>query len=460
MRKYFLYLLPVIVIITAVFFGMQLRKKQTKPVLNDPKRQIEQYYVPVTNYWSNLSDIKTEELKNKVTIVQKGEKENLKNFLGENVREAEVAEITKGISESQVALVVWNQSTPNLKILSVDGKYLWDKDDVQDYPLKLKVKGEKKDEFNTDMLTKITALGDVMLSRHVNTKIQQLGVNSPWSKTAARIADADITFANLEVPLSDRFPAPSQGMSFIAPTSNIPAIKNAGVDIVSVANNHTANFGWQVFEDNLLNLNKGVIGICGGGLNEAESRSPKIIEKNGTKFAFLCYSSIVGTLYSKTETSGAPALKIEPWYRDDITDIAKMKTDIKSAKEKADVVIVSPHWGVEYKVNPNESQKKVAKAAIEAGADLILGTHPHVVQGAEMINGKYVTYSLGNFIFDQEWSTETKQGTVLESYFYGNKQIAANLVPLEIKDYHQPHFLDQKSGQVILDRIKQASFGF
>jgi poly-gamma-glutamate synthesis protein (capsule biosynthesis protein) len=115
---------------------------------------------------------------------------------------------------------------------------------------------------------------------------------------------------------------------------------------------------------------------------------------------------------------------------------------------------------VEYKLFPSESQKKVARRAISAGADLILGTHPHVVQGSEYYKDKYITYSMGNLIFDQEWSQETKQGTILDNYFYGNKHVSANIVPVEVENYHQPKFAVGNLAKTILDRIKSASFGF
>jgi poly-gamma-glutamate synthesis protein (capsule biosynthesis protein) len=193
-------------------------------------------------------------------------------------------------------------------------------------------------------------------------------------------------------------------------------------------------------------------------MNDKEARTPILIEKNGIKFSFLCYNAITGGLSADSD-SGTAFLEIEPWYRDKEVSIQKLEADIKNAKKVSDVVIVSPHWGVEYKLIPNLSQQKVAKRAIEAGADLILGTHPHVVQGSEIYNGKYITYSLGNLIFDQEWSEETKQGTVLENYFYDKNQVAANLKPLVIKNYHQPEFVIGEIANSIISRIKTASKG-
>jgi len=162
-------------------------------------------------------------------------------------------------------------------------------------------------------------------------------------------------------------------------------------------------------------------------------------------------------LYAKENSAGVPYLGMEPWYRDDESSIKAFEEDIRVAKKTADVVIASPHWGVEYKHYPNNSQISVARRAIKAGADLVVGTHPHVVQSSEFFEGKYITYSLGNFIFDQEWSEATKQGTVLSGYFYEGKQVSAALHPLQISNYAQPELVSGGLRQKILNTIKEFS---
>jgi poly-gamma-glutamate synthesis protein (capsule biosynthesis protein) len=363
-----------------------------------------------------------------------------------------------------VALTRWNQVTPDVKTLSYNGKYLWNKKDIGEYKLKierhLSAEEAEAQTFHPDRLTKINFLGDIMLSRHVNTQMERLGFDYPWEKTSDIISDADITFANLEVPISDLRPAPAEGMSFIAPTKNLKYLKAAGIDVVSVANNHTANFGNKAFTENLANLKKAGIKVCGGGPSEVEARGTTTIAANQYSFSFLCQSAITGSLYADGKSPGVPYLGIEPWYRDDKNSLAELVADIKKANEKEGVLITSPHWGVEYKHYPNSSQEKVARLMIDSGVDLVIGTHPHVVQSAEYYKGKYISYSLGNFIFDQEWSEDTKQGTMASAYFYGDKNMSVTLVPLQIENYAQPGFVTGATAQKIIRDIEKSSTGF
>lgn len=431
----------------------------------EQKQQVELYYVPVTNYFSEKENITSVELK-ETTILAKSEDEDiLKKIDGGLTLKllASLDEVTNEVNKTKgVALIPWYEVGPNLKTLSYDSVNIWDKENVKNYKLGISAEvsaQEEIPEFKPEKIVKINFLGDIMLSRHVNTQMNRYGFDYPWTKIKEFVRDAEITFANLEVPISDLNKSPAAGMSFIAPTKNLSYLKGAGIDVVSVANNHSANFGYNVFKDNLLNLDKVEIGVCGGGLTEAEARRPKVVEVSGIKFAFICHSAVVGSLYAKENSAGVPYLGMEPWYRDDESSIKAFEEDIRAAKKIADVVIVSPHWGVEYKHYPNKSQTSVAQRAIKAGADLVVGTHPHVVQSSEFFEGKYITYSLGNFIFDQEWSEATKQGTVLSGYFYEGRHVSATLHPLQISNYAQPQLVIGSIRQKILNTIKEFSAG-
>jgi poly-gamma-glutamate synthesis protein (capsule biosynthesis protein) len=130
-----------------------------------------------------------------------------------------------------------------------------------------------------------------------------------------------------------------------------------------------------------------------------------------------------------------------------------MEADIRAAKAHADLVFVYYHWGTEYTHDANADQRTVAHRAIDAGADLILGTHPHWVQGIEWYKDRLITYSLGNFVFDQEWSTKTKQGTFLKARFSGKRLTSAELVPYQIEDYQQPRPVNADIAGSILQDI-------
>lgn len=431
---------------------------------NNDKVKIDIYYVPVVSYFSDRADVTVQELND--VLVEEADRENISQILGEdkNLLVSSPEDLAKEIARGKVAILRWDKVTPNLKTLSYHGKLLWDKDDVPSYGLKREANVAEEEAsrlaFDSGKLTKINFLGDIMLSRHVNTQMKKLGFGYPWEKVSAQIADADITFANLEVPITDRYDAPSQGMSFVAPTKNLQYLKEAGIDVVSVANNHTANFSKQAFLDNLSNLKAAGIGVCGGGLTEPEARAPFAVEKNGTKFNFMCQSAVVGSLYAVKSSPGVPFLGIEPWYRQNQNSLDDLVADIERPQSDNGVIIDSPHWGVEYKQYPNADQQKVARLMIDKGADLVIGTHPHVVQSLEYYGGRYISYSLGNFIFDQEWSTETKQGVMASAYFYGNKNMGISLVPLQIENYAQPRFVTGDVASKILKDIRENSKGF
>lgn len=465
-KRIFVYIILAALILGGTYF---YTKKPAAEVLTNQKVSFDQYYVPVMNYWSQKNDITLDELKSGKTLtIEKGASENLIEILGEAAKQAnqkETKEIQMGLKEGEIAVVKWSDVTPNLKSLSVDGKYIWNKKDAAGYALKTRVESDDQkvlaQKFNPEKLTKLTNVGDVILGRTVAKKMKQYGVLHPWEKVADRISDADITFADLETPLSDRVPPPYEGMSFITPSAAIAGLEKAGIDITALANNHSTNFGTNVFSDTLALLTAEGIRYVGGGKDLAEAEKSQIIEKNGQKWAFLDYNSIIGALNATEDSPGVARFRIKPWSdTDNEEDIKKIEKAISEAKKQADVVVVELHWGVEYTTDPIQSQKNVAHRAIDAGADLVVGTHPHAVQGSEIYKGKYITYSLGNFIFDQEWSTGTKQGTVLESYFYGTRNVTASLVPIQIEDYNQPHFVEGSLAKSILDRIKSASVGF
>ena len=457
-------IVALLLIILAVGISTQLGTGEA--VVKDERTKVIVYYVPVTNYFSDRANINADDFKTEKAVVLGEDASGVIGLLGAEAIETldSTAALQEKIDSGRVAIVRWDQVGPNLKTLTYNGKLLWKKSDVAEYELKsealLPEPEAQKISFDSSKLTKINFLGDIMLSRHVNTQMKRLGYDYPWEKVKEITADADITFANLEVPISDRYTAPSEGMSFVAPTKNLEYLKLAGIDIVSVANNHTANFGKQAFLDNLNNLKGAGINICGGGLTETEARAATVIKANGLDFNFLCQSAVVGSLYADGEGAGVPYLGLEPWYRRNQNSLDDLVADIEWARLKEGVVIDSPHWGVEYKHFPNADQQAAAKIMIDAGVDLVIGTHPHVVQSLEYYNGKYINYSLGNFIFDQEWSTATKQGVMASAYFYQDRNVSVALSPLQIENYAQPQLVTGTIAKSILSDIEESSQGF
>ena len=256
----------------------------------------------------------------------------------------------------------------------------------------------------------LIATGDVSLARSVNTQIQKRhDVTWPFAKTAEVLKKADLTLINLESPLISNCPLTDAGMKFCGDKGSVAGLVFAGVDVANVANNHTKNYGPAGFEETVAVLEKN--GIMASGYERV------VYKKVGdTTFAFVGYS--------------------------DIGEKERDFTEIREARLKADVVVVSYHWGVEYTSQPSIRQKDLAHTVIDAGADLVIGNHPHWVQPTEIYKDKLIVYAHGNFVFDQEWSQKTKEGLVGQYTFEDNKLVDYKFLPVKIADFGQPHFVD------------------
>ncbi len=291
---------------------------------------------------------------------------------------------------------------------------------------------------------KITLIfvGDIMLNRGVEYMVKKYGKGDykfPFLKIVDFLKEADILFGNLESPISDKGKKVGSIYSFRTEPKAIEGLKFAGFDILSVANNHIFDYGREAMEDTFLRLKEAGIDYLGGGFDEKEAYFPIIKEIKKTKIAFLSYTNL-GSPFWKAEgkRSGIAWLEKE-----------RMEKEIKKAKEKADLVIVSFHFGEEYFSKPTNFQIQISKAAINAGADLVIGHHSHVIQPIEKYKGKYIAYSLGNFVFDQKFSKETMKGLMLKVLIENSK--IKEVVPIEIKinKYFQPETWQRESFELI-----------
>lgn len=281
----------------------------------------------------------------------------------------------------------------------------------------------------------LLAVGDVMMSRHVWTKIKANGGDPryPFLMTADVTSAADITFGNIETAVSDMAAPPAEGMSFITPTKGIAGLKYAGFDVMSLANNHSLNFGREALIDSVKQLGEQGITTAGAGENIEAAHTPAILEVKGNKVAFFAYQN-VGPEESWAATTSKAGLA---WM-----NIPQLQQDIKSVRDEVDYVIISMHAGTEYVFDPIASQKEFAHAAVDAGADLVIGHHPHVIEDKEIYNGKQIIYSLGNFVFDQMWSEETRLGEVMTATLEDGQVTDINFKTIKIFDYCQPRFID------------------
>ncbi len=256
----------------------------------------------------------------------------------------------------------------------------------------------------------IAAAGDMMLSRRVaTTSINQGDYRYPFLRVAPLLRRATLAMANLEGPLSDRG---QQLNMFRGDPRFLEGIQYAGIDLVSLANNHIMDYGTVAFLDTLERLTAAGVMYVGAGTNLAKARQGRLLNLGGVKVGFLAYTELgPGFTYTRAPQHWAatPELPgVTPARPDYLSeDIARLKT-------QADLVVVSIHWGQEYAHYPTAKQQYLGKIALAAGADLVLGHHPHVIQGLAVTEEGIIAYSLGNFIFDQK-PDATRQGLLLEA---------------------------------------------
>jgi len=291
----------------------------------------------------------------------------------------------------------------------------------------------------------LTAVGDIMLSRTVLRRIMFYDdYRHPYRATADRLRAADLTVANLELPLSDNQQPSSDPhtFTFVAPTAAADGLRWAGIDAVSLANNHTTNFGTGPLMDTIRALDEYGIESFGAGANREAAYSAEIIEVNGLKVALLGYDAVIFWRWSNPDAPGI-ATAVEDAVRE----------SVQAASAEADVVIPFFHWGVEYTSIPNSFQRAMARTAINAGADLVLGAHPHWVQQVERYNGRLIVYSMGNFVFDQMWSRETRQGVIANFTFRGDTVVGTRWTPVLIFDFNQPAVATGADYYAVLNRM-------
>jgi gamma-polyglutamate biosynthesis protein CapA len=271
-------------------------------------------------------------------------------------------------------------------------------------------------------VTRILLGGDVMLSRYVGIVARAKGDPGwPLHDVSELLSSADIAFANLESPFSDRGRVVEKGMVFKAEPEMVQALLRAGIDIVSTANNHARDCGRYGVEYTLDWLQLHGIAAVGTGPTAEDARQGTVLERNGVRFGFLAYT------YDQSNGNHADL--------DDriaMMDTGQVADDVKSMLQRADVVIVSMHAGFEYQRRPNAQQQQFARTAIDAGASLVVGHHPHVTQPAESYGSGVIFYSLGNLVFDQFQQKETQRGWIADVRFIGKRMAESSVIPVEI----------------------------
>ena len=381
----------------------------------------------------------------------------------------------------RLAFVRAAQVTPAVRALAWEGRSLFGVDretKASRWHLIAHLAGDQR-PFDPAKTWTIVAGGDIMLDRGVAkaVKVEGKGVDFPFNGGTAEItghhccsaldwpipltkrtgnagvvrhliSGADIAVANFENPAPNQFSYHTQGTTFSADPRLIKGLADAGIDVVSVANNHIGDAGRTGVTQTLANLQKYGLEHAGAGKNAAAAHRPAILTVEGLKVAILGYDTIAGYYTAGTSTAGSARLTLP-----------SVRADVAAARRAgADLVIVYPHWGTEYRASPFPAQQRLARGIIDAGADMVIGNHAHWVGAMEVYKGKPIWYALGNFVFDQTWSEPTMEGLILELTFRGKDLVQVRLHPTIILDGAQPNFLDPAGdGRVVLGQLYDAS---
>jgi len=279
----------------------------------------------------------------------------------------------------------------------------------------------------------------------------------PYQAVAETLRAADITIGSLDGTVSNYSPPMpcADTLNLIGPARSAEGMQFAGFDAITTATNHAKDCSAvggicqnRTFKDTTQNLLDVGIQAIGVGNSLSEARAPVIIERGGVRFAFLGVSMVGWEAWASESQPGTAPISAET-----LPDVV---ASIQAARTLAEVVIVLPHWGIEYASVPTDAQLAWGQAMIEAGATLVIGNHPHVVQGLEQFPSGVVAYSLGNFVFDQN-PEETRQGVVFEANFRGSTLESWGLLPIHIYHLYQPQWTEEAETKVILDRIATLS---
>ena len=324
-----------------------------------------------------------------------------------------------------LAIVPATAVDATVRVLTVGGRHPLR--DPARYPLETPA-AERPGEVTT-----MSIVGDVMLGR----RVAQASGDDPirtLRPTAKRLAAAEITVGNLESTLSDDGSPTQGGDSFHADPDVIDGLELAGFDLVSLANNHLGDYGQRALRRTLAELRDADLPYVGAGRDLDEARKPVVITRDGVRIGFLGTESIGETPAATADRGGTNRLNMPPRTGPlNERQLDRITGDIADLSKEVDVVVVIPHWGTQYTHVPEASQRRAARAFADAGADLVIGGHPHWVQGWETRGDAVVVHSLGNFVFDMDFQTKTMEGIFVEIVLWGDQVKAVEPVPYDAR---------------------------
>ena len=443
--------------------------------------------VPVTGFWSKADGLKRSRIRQALSdgelkgyrriVVEKDIADALAGELGielhEGVGRINADRVAKAVSKGALGLVSATSLRPSMRTLDVGGVSLHGNDrvdDVADWPLAVSLElppGETWDQSKTWVLV---AGGDSFTDRGVydTVVLEGKGVDYPFGGGTAEVTgfgccdpvfndnvvpryrltgnkglvrrlfkEAEMAVVNHEQPVTGAWAHHTKGFRFSGKPELTRIFTRAGIDYVSLANNHIGDYGAKGIRDSRRILKDHGLAVGGAGKDLERARKVDLFDANGTQVAIIPCLDFVRVYWADEGKAGATPC-VDQYIRKDIR---------KARRDGADVVVVFPHWGVEYTRQPLTSMRKHAARWVDAGADIVLGAHSHVAGSLEDVEGAPVLYSLGNLIFDQHWSTNTMESALLEATFHGDDLFEMRLRPYIIHDTSQPNLLDPATGE-------------
>jgi poly-gamma-glutamate capsule biosynthesis protein CapA/YwtB (metallophosphatase superfamily) len=306
---------------------------------------------------------------------------------------------------------------------------------------------------------RLTVVGDIMLGRGVAMAARGSADPAPALRPMARrLAEADITVGNLENTLSQAG-APRQGSdSFAADPGVIRSLRAAGFDALSLANNHVGDFGDRSLVQTVRRLRAGGIATFGAGADVRQAWQPAVVERHGVRYGFVGFNAIGETPSVRPGRPGAVSVGMPPRTGPlDEAALRRFERAVRRLDRTVDVVVTMPHWGTQYTNRPEPVQRLVARRLVRAGADVVVGGHPHWLQGMEFVRGRLVAHSLGNFVFDMDFMRRTMEGAALELTFWGGDLKAVHLVPYVMDAQFAPRVVTGAEASRVLTTLRETS---
>jgi poly-gamma-glutamate synthesis protein (capsule biosynthesis protein) len=295
----------------------------------------------------------------------------------------------------------------------------------------------------------ISAVGDMIFDRQVKVLIAKSGGAAPLAEVAKHLSAADVTVGNLESPLSTGgVKNATKDVTFRGDPRGVEGLVSSGFDFLSLANNHVLDYGEDALAGTVAALDARDIAHAGAGADKDAAWKPAVVTRDGATVAFLSFSHILPPGFIATSSHGGLA--------QGRNNMDAVVTAIRSAKQEYDYVIVSFHWGVEYQDDANAEQVRDARKAVDAGADMVLSHHPHVIQGLEYYKGRLIAYSLGDFVFDH-YSRKTGEAFILDAKLGPDGVTDVKTTPVYLDSYGKPEFVSGSTASVILERLKLIS---